>query len=71
MRGVAQAANHVRAERAQVSAGNPFVASQQQFSKAMVDALKLNADRQRRMQEILHLVGDGAMPQGAGGIAAE
>jgi hypothetical protein len=32
---------------------------------------KLNADGQRRMREILHLLGEGTMPQGAGGIAAE
>jgi hypothetical protein len=32
---------------------------------------KLNADGQRRMGEILHLLADGAGPQGTGEIAAE
>ena len=32
---------------------------------------KLNADGQRRTSEILHLLADGAVPQGTGEIAAE
>lgn len=55
MRGVAQAANYVRAKRAQVSADNPFVASQQQFSKAMVDALNLYRDiRDEQVERSFH-----------------
>ena len=44
MRPVAPLADYVRAKRTPASADNPFIAMQQQFSKAMVDALNLFRD---------------------------
>ena len=71
MRGVAQAANQVRAERAKVSADNPFVASQQQFSKAIVDALNLYRDlRDEQVERSFHAVYGSPLVQATCGIAA-
>ena len=71
MRGVAQAADHVRAERAKVSADNPFLATQQQFSKAMVDALDLYRDlRDEHVERSFHAVYGSPLVQAACGISS-
>ena len=48
MRAVAPLANYVRAERIPASDDNPYVAMQQWFSKAMVEALNLYRDTRDR-----------------------
>ena len=71
MRGVAQAANYARAERVPASADNPFVAMQQQFSKAMVDALNLFRDvRDEHVERNFHAVYGSPLVQAACGISS-
>ena len=57
MRVVAPLADYARAKRGPVSADNPFVALQQQYSKAMVDALNLFRDlRDDLIERTFHTV---------------
>ena len=71
MRGVAQAANYARAERVPASADNPFVAMQQQFSKAVVDALNLFRDaRDEHVERNFHAVYGSPLVQAACGISS-
>ena len=71
MRGVAQVASYVRSERAPVSADNPFIAMQEQFSKAMVDALNLFRDaRDEHVERSFHAVYGSPLVQAACGISS-
>src|SRR5271157_4915292 len=57
MRAVAPLADYARAKRVPISADNPFVALQQQYSKAMVDALNLFRDlRDDLVERTFHAV---------------
>jgi pimeloyl-ACP methyl ester carboxylesterase len=71
MRGVAQAANYVRAERVPAAADNSFVDMQQQFSNAMVDALNLFRDlRDEHVERSFHAVYGSPLVQAACGISS-
>ena len=71
MRGVAPAANYVRAERTPASNDNPFIAMQQNFSKSMVDALNLYRDlRDEMVERSFHAVYGSPLVQAACGISA-
>jgi pimeloyl-ACP methyl ester carboxylesterase len=70
MRAVAPLADRARAERIAASADNPFVAMQQQFSKAMVDALNLFRDqRDELVERSFHAVYGSPLVQAACGIS--
>jgi pimeloyl-ACP methyl ester carboxylesterase len=70
MHGVASLADNVKAERTPVSSGNPFVGMQQQFSKAMVDALNLFRDqRDELVERSFHAVYGSPLVQAACGIS--
>ena len=69
MRGVAPAANYVRAERNPASTDNPFLAMQQQFSKTMVDTLNLYVTCERNWHSF-HAVYGSPLVQAACGISA-
>ena len=57
MRAVAPLADHARANRVPASADNPFMTLQEQFSKAMVDALNLFRDlRDELVEDTFHVV---------------
>ena len=72
MRGVAPLADHARAKRVPVSADNPFVALQQQYSKAMVDALNLFRDlRDDLVERTFHTVYGSPLVQVACGISQD
>jgi pimeloyl-ACP methyl ester carboxylesterase len=70
MRSVAPLANYVRAERVPSSADNPFIGMQQQFSKAMVDALDLFRDlRDEHVERSFHAVYGSPLVQTACGMS--
>ena len=70
MRGVAPAANYVKAQRNPASTDNPFLAMQQQFSKTMVDALNLCRDlRDELVERSFHAVYGSPLVQAACGIS--
>jgi len=70
MRGVAPLADYVRAERSPVSAQNPYLAMQQQFSKSMVDALNLFRDlRDDQVERVFHAIYGSPLVQAACGIS--
>ena len=70
MRPVAQFADYVRAKRTPASADNPFIAMQQQFSQAMVDALNLFRDcRDDLVERTFHAVYGSPLVQAACGIS--
>ena len=70
MRAVAPLADYVRAKRIPASADNPFMAMQQQFSKAMVDALNLFRDlRDELVERTFHAVYGSPLVQAACGIS--
>ena len=70
MRAVAPLADRARAERIAASTDNPFVAMQQQFSKAMVDALNLFRDqRDELVERSFHAVYGSPLVQAACGIS--
>ena len=72
MRAVAPLANYVRAKRSPASADNPFLAMQQQFSKAMVDALNLCRDlRDELVERTFHAVYGSPLVQAACGISQD
>jgi hypothetical protein len=57
MRAVVPLAEKARAERTVPDADNPFVAMQQQFSKAMIDALNLYRDARDQLTEQIGMTG--------------
>ena len=70
MRAVAPVAEKARAERTIPAADNPFVAMQQQFSKAMIDALNLYRDvRDQLTEQMFHAVYGSPVVQAACGIS--
>jgi pimeloyl-ACP methyl ester carboxylesterase len=70
MRPVGSLADHVRAHRTPASADNPFIAIQQQFSQAMVDALNLYRDaRDDLVERTFHAVYGSPLVQAACGIS--
>jgi len=70
MRAVAPLANYAQAERIPASPDNPFIAAQQQFSKAMVDALNLLRDlRDELVERTFHAVYGSPLVQAACGIS--
>ena len=70
MRTVAPLRNFAQAERIKASADNPFIAMQQQFSKAMVDALNLYRDvRDELVEGTFHAIYGSALVQAACGIS--
>jgi pimeloyl-ACP methyl ester carboxylesterase len=70
MRAVAPAANYVRAERIPAAADNPFILMQQQFSKAMVDALNLFRDlRDELVEHTFHAIYGSPLVQTTCGIS--
>jgi hypothetical protein len=70
MRAVALFAEKARAERTFPAADNPFVAMQQQFSKAMTDALNLYRDARDQLAEhIFHAIYGSPVVQAACGIS--
>ena len=70
MRAVAPLAEKARAERTVPAADNPFVAMQQQFSKAMIDALNLYRDvRDQLTEQMFHAVYSSPVVQAACGIS--
>src|SRR5262249_29599544 len=72
MRAVAPLANYARSERIPVSVDNPFVAMQQQFSTAMVDALNLIRDmRDDLIERTFHAVYGSPLVQAACGISQD
>ena len=71
MRGVAPAANYVKADRNPASTDNPFLAMQRQFSKTIVDALNLYRDlRDELIERSFHAVYGSPLVQAACGISA-
>ena len=69
MRAVAPLANDVRTKRNPASADNPFLTMQQQFSKAMVDALNLFRDsRDELVERAFHAAYGSTLVQAACGI---
>ena len=70
MRAVAPLANCAGSERIPAAADNPFIAMQQQFSKAMVDALNLFRDlRDDLIEHTFHAVYGSPLVQAACGIS--
>jgi pimeloyl-ACP methyl ester carboxylesterase len=70
MRPVASLADYVREHRTPASLGNPFIAMQQQFSQAMVDALNLFRDvRDDLVERTFHAVYGSPLVQAAWGIS--
>jgi hypothetical protein len=70
MRAVAPLANYAQSERMPASADNPFIGMQQQFSKAMVDALNLFRDlRDELIERTFHAVYGSPLVQAACGIS--
>jgi hypothetical protein len=70
MRLVAPLAEYVRAKRTPAAADNPFIAMQEQFSKAMVDALSLFRDaRDELVERTFHAVYGSPLVQAACGIS--
>ncbi len=71
MRSVAPLADQVRAERVSISADNPLIRLQQQFSKAMVDSLNLFRDlRDDLVERNFHAVYGSPLVQAACGISS-
>ena len=72
MRAVAPIADYARAKRVPASPDNPFVALQQQYSKAMVDALNLFRDlRDDLVERTFHAVYGSPLVQAACGISQD
>jgi pimeloyl-ACP methyl ester carboxylesterase len=72
MRLVEPLAEYVRAKRTPASADNPFIAMQEQFSKAMVDALNLFRDlRDELVERSFHAVYGSPLVQAACGISQD
>jgi hypothetical protein len=72
MRPVAALADYVRAKRTPISADNPFLMMQEQFSKAMVDALNLFRDsRDDLVERTFHAVYGSPLVQSACGISQD
>jgi hypothetical protein len=70
MRTVAPFADYARAERIPASEGNPFVAMQEWFSKAVIEALNLYRDmRDRLVEQTFHAVYGSTLVQAACGIS--
>jgi pimeloyl-ACP methyl ester carboxylesterase len=70
MRPVASLADHVRTTRTPVSAANPFIMMQQQFSQTVVDALNLFRDvRDDLVERTFHAVYGSPLVQAACGIS--
>jgi pimeloyl-ACP methyl ester carboxylesterase len=70
MRPVAPLADYVRAKRTPASAGNPFIAMQQQVSQTMVDALNVFRDaRDDLVERTFHAVYGSPLVQVACGIS--
>ena len=70
MRAVAPLADHVRAERSPASTDNPFIAIQQQLSKAMVQMLNSFRDvRDEHIERSFHTVYGSPLVQAACGIS--
>ena len=70
MRLVAPLADYVRAKRTPASADNPVIAMQEQFSKAMVEALNLFRDlRDELVERTFHAVYGSPLVQAACGIS--
>src|SRR3974390_3286069 len=70
MRAVAPLAKYVREKRVPISANNPFISMQQQFSNGMVDALNLFRDlRDELIEQTFHTVYGSPLVQTACGIA--
>ena len=72
MRPVAPLADYVRAKRTPAAADNPFLAMQEQFSKAMVDALNLFRDsRDDLVEHTFHALYGSPLVQAACGISQD
>jgi hypothetical protein len=72
MRGVASLADYARAKRVSISADNSFISLQQQYSKAMVDALNLFRDlRDDLIERTFHAVYGSLLVQVACGISQD
>jgi pimeloyl-ACP methyl ester carboxylesterase len=70
MRAVAPLADYARAKHIPISADNPFITMQQQFSKTMVDALNLFRDlRDEVVERTFHAVYGSPLVQAACGIS--
>jgi pimeloyl-ACP methyl ester carboxylesterase len=70
MRAVAPLANQVRADRTPLSADNPFIAMQQQFSETMVHGLNIFRDLRDEMVEgTFHAIYGAPLVQAACGIS--
>ncbi|MGB8709134.1 MAG: DUF3141 domain-containing protein, partial [Methyloceanibacter sp.] len=70
MRTVVPLANYSRAERIPASDDNPYVAMQEWFSKAMIEALNLYRDtRDRLVEQTFHAVYGSTLVQAACGIS--
>jgi pimeloyl-ACP methyl ester carboxylesterase len=70
MRPVAPLADYVRAKRTPASADNPFIAMQEQFSKAMVDTLNLFRDlRDDLVERTFHALYGSPLVQTACGLS--
>src|SRR3974390_2133262 len=70
MRAVAPLAKYVREKRVPISANNPFISMQQQFSNGMVDALNLFRDlRDELVEQTFHTVYGSPLVQTACGIS--
>jgi pimeloyl-ACP methyl ester carboxylesterase len=69
MRPIAALADHVRDNRTPASAGNPFIAMQQQFSQTMVDTLNVFRDvRDDLVERTFHAVYGSPLVQAACGV---
>jgi hypothetical protein len=72
MRTVAPLTNLARAERIKSSADNPFIAMQEQVSKAMIDALNLFRDaRDEMVEQTFHAIYGSPLVQAACGISQD
>jgi Protein of unknown function (DUF3141) len=72
IRAVTPLANYVRAKRTPAAHDNPFVSMQQQFSKAMVDALSPFRDvRDEMVERTFHAVYGSPLVQAACGISQD
>jgi Protein of unknown function (DUF3141) len=72
MRPVGPLADYVRAKRTPAAADNPFLAMQEQFSKAMVDALNLFRDsRDDLVEHTFHALYGSPLVQAACGISQD
>ena len=70
MRTVVPLANYARAERIPASDDNPYVAMQEWFSKAMIEALNLYRDtRDRLVEQTFHAVYGSTLVQATCGIS--